>query len=151
MTPLRHYLEFQFAGQAFLLPNTPDLLIEPRENMQVERRGQAAAVRSVQGVVWRAYALGADLRPLPDSAWTRAVFLNINASQPIGLLVDELKLLPVDNLRIEPFTPLGPAPATGYHLFHAAAMRAQTLTLVIAPAGLLAYLQAQEGDHGLGE
>ena len=151
MTTLRHYLEVRFAGQTFLLPNAPDLLVEPRENMQLERKGQAAASRNVQGVVWLAYALDANMQPLPESAWTRAIFLNVASRQPVGLLVDDLKLLPVDGLRIEPFIPLGPVPQTGHHLFNAAAMQTATPTLIFAPVGLAAYLQAQEDNHGLGE
>lgn len=147
----RHYLELKFAGCTFLMPNTPDVSIEPRENMQVERRGRAAAVRSLQGALWLAYILDGDLRPTTGGTWTRAVFLNARAKRPVGLLVDDLRLLPADTLRIEAFTPLGPAPASGQHLFHAAAMQASTVTLVFAPAALTAYLQAQEGGDGLGE
>jgi len=151
MTTPRHYLETKFAGRVFLMPNTLDLLIEPRENMLVERKGRAAALRSVQGLVSPAYALDADLQPLTESAWTRAVFLGTAAGRLIGLLVDDLRLVPTAELRIEPFTPLGGVPKTGYHLFDAAAMQASTLTLVFAPAGLTAYLQAMEGGNGLGK
>lgn len=151
MTALRHYLEFGFAGHRFLLPNNPDLLIEPRENMEIEGRGSAAALRRVQGVTWLAYALGPDFSPVRESLWTRAVFLETHARRPVGLLVDDVRLVPVDALRIEPFTPLGPAPVSGQHLFQAAAMGAQSLTLVMAPVALAIYLRAQEGDHGLSE
>lgn len=150
-TGARHYLELKFAGHTFLMPNTPDVSIEPRENMQIERRGRAAAIRSLQGVLWLAYILDGDLRPVTDGVWTRAVFLNARAKSPVGLLVDDLRLLPADSLRIEAFTPLGPAPVSGQHLFHAAAMRGSTLTLVFAPTSLTAYLQAQEGGDGFGE
>lgn len=151
MTGLRHYLELKFAGHTFLMPNSSELLIEPRENMQVERKGQAAAKRSMQGAEWLAYALDAQMGTLPESSWTRAVFMNVNAARPVGLLVDDLRLLPVDGLRIEPFVPLGPAPDTGYHLFNAASMQSATLTLVFAPLGLAAYLQSREGKYGLGQ
>ena len=147
----RHYLELKFAGHTFLVPNTPDVSIEPRENMQSERKGRAAASRSLQGVLWLGYLLDADLRPTADGAWTRAVFLNARGTRPVGLLVNDLRVLPADALRIEPFTPLGPAPVQGQHLFHAAAMQASTLTLVFSPTALAAYLQAQEGGDGFGE
>ncbi len=146
---LRHYLEIRFDGRTFLIPNAPDLLIEPRENMQDEPRGTAAATRVVQGAVWPAYALDADLKARLDAPWTRAVFLNSTAARPVGLLVEDLKLLPVDSLRIEPFTPLGPSPKTGRHLFDAAAMQPGGLTLVFATAGLISRLQNEEDAHGL--
>ncbi len=151
MTDLQHYLELRFAGQTFLMPNGLDVSVEPRENMQLERRGRAAALRTVQGEAWLAYALDSDWLPLPESPWTRVVFLGIGASQPVGLLVDELKLMPVGSLRIEPFTPLGPAPVPGRHLFPAAAVDGRAPILVMAPAGLAAYLRSLGGDNGLGE
>ncbi len=150
MTAVRHYLELRFAGGVFLMPNLPDLLVEPRENMLVEIRGRAAAVRSVQSVTWRAYALGPDWAPVTDSPWTRAVFLGAPGRRPVGLLVEDLKLLAADGLRIEPFTPLGPAPVSGQHLFKAAAMRTGALTLVLDPDALASYLRAQEDIHGPG-
>ena len=151
MTDLRHYLELRFAGQTFLMPNIPAISVEPRENMQIERSGRAAAQRMVQGESWLAYALGPDWSPLSESDWTRAVFLGLGASPPVGLLVDDVKLLPAGTLRIEPFTPLGPAPVPGRHLFPAAAVGRGALTLVMAPEGLAAYLRSLGGDHGLGE
>ncbi len=150
-TGIRHYLELKFAGHTFLMPNTPDVSIEPRENMQLDQKARAAAIRSLQGVLWLAYILDADLQPTANGAWTRAVFLNARSNRPVGLLVDDLRLLPADALRIEPFTPLGPAPVKGQHLFYAAAIQASALTLVFAPAALTAYLQAQEGGDGLGQ
>ncbi len=151
MTDLRHYLELQFAGQVFLMPNFPDIVIEPRENMQVERKGRAAAERIVQGASWPAYALGPDWSPIPESRWTRAVFLGTSAARPVGLLVDGLRLLPAGDLRIMPFTPLGPAPVPGRHLFPGAAVGRSGLTLVLAIDGVASYLRALEGDHGLGQ
>ena len=151
MTDLRHYLQLRFAGQVFLMPNLPDILVEPRENMQVERNGRAAAQRTVQGVSWLAYALGPDWAPLPESGWTRAVFLGVGTARPVGLLVDELHLLPAGDLRIAPFTPLGPAPVPGRHLFPGAAVGRNDLTLVLATDAVASYLRALEGDHGLGQ
>ncbi len=149
MTDLRHYLELRFAGRAYLMPNFPDILVEPRENMQIARKGRAAAERTVHGASWRAYALGPDWMPIPESAWTRAVFLGIGTSRPAGLLVDDLRLLSASELRVEPFTPLGPAPVPGLHLFPGAAVSRGGLTLVLAADAVAAYLRALEGDHGL--
>lgn len=151
MTALRHYLEFGFAGHRFLLPNSHELVIEPRENMEIEQKGYAAALRRVQGVIWLAYALDSEFKAVPESPWTRAIFLDTQGRRPVGLLVEDMRLVPLDTLRIEPFTPLGPTPVSGQHLFQAAAMGAQSLTLVMAPVALAAYLRAQEGDHGLSE
>jgi len=151
MTALRHYLECSFAHHRFLIPNDSDLLVESRENMQIEKKGRAAATRRVQGALWRAYALDGEFKPVLESGWTRAVFLETHDSRPVGLLVDDLNVLPVDTLRIEPFTALGPAPVPGHHLFQAAAMSPRGLTLVLTPSVLALYLRLQEGDYGLGE
>ncbi|WP_298136619.1 hypothetical protein [Acidiferrobacter sp.] len=151
MTDVRHYLQLRFSGQVFLMPNLPDIVVEPRENMLVEPKGQAAARRSVQGASWVAYALGPDWTPVPEGPWTRAVFLGIHGARPVGLLVDDLKLLPAIGLRIEPFTPLGPAPVPGRNLFPGVEMRQGNPTLVLAADVLASYLHALEGNHGLGQ
>lgn len=149
MTDIKHYLQVAFDGSTFLLPHVPGLQVEVRENMQIEAAGVVAARRYVQGAAWPALALDRALMPCRDSPWTRAVFLHAG-EQPIGLLVDDMTLLPLDSLRIEPFIPLGLRASDGPPVFGAAAMTDGGLTLVFSPPGLAHYLLAQEarrGDH----
>lgn len=145
---IRHYVELRFSGCTFLLPNVPNLLVEPYENMRVEPHGKVGAYRSVQGAHWPAFSLNAALQPVLGVPWTRAVFLT-TTGRPVGLLVEDLKLVPTDSLRLEPYMPLGPQPLGSVHVFDKAAMHARGLTLVFSPSGLAAYLLAQENtDDG---
>ncbi len=145
--PIRHYIELRMGSSTFFLANTPLLVIEPRENMLVKPVGLAAAQRVVQGVAWPAFSLDADMEPVADAPWTRAIFLN-TAEHGVGILVDDLRLVPVDHLRVEPFFPLGPLPPGGEPLFDAAAMETGTLTLVFSTRGLIAHLLYEERRHG---
>ena len=144
---VRHYIELRFADRLYLMANVPQLVVEPRENLLIEPTGRAAAQRVVQGVSWPAYALDAALEPVAQSPWTRAIFLN-STERGVGILVDEMRLVPVDRLRIEPFVPLGPPPPGGQPVFDAAAMQQAGLTLVFSVSGLVAHLRYQERRHG---
>lgn len=147
MTDIKHYLEIVLDGATFLLPHVPGIQVEVRENMQVEAIGVVAARRHVQGAAWPALALDRNLMPCLDSPWTRAVFLPPN-ERPVGLLINDMKLVPADSLRIEPFIPLGARAPGDPLVFDAAAMTGRGLTLVFSPPGLTHYLLAQEAGHG---
>ncbi|MDA8391128.1 MAG: hypothetical protein M0Z76_10435 [Gammaproteobacteria bacterium] len=144
---VRHYLEISFAGGTYLMPNLPQLVVEPRENLAVRRLGMAAAQRVVQGVTWPAFALNAELEPVAEAPWTRGIFLN-PAGRGVGILVDDMRLVAVDRLRIEAFSPLGPLPPGGQPLFDAASMQGEGLSLVFSVGGLVAHLLYQEHRHG---
>ncbi len=147
---VRHYLEIRFAGARYLLPNVPHLVVEPRENLTVRPLGLAAAQRVVSGVVWPAFALDAALEPVEETNWTRAVFLDATR-RGVGILVEDMRLLAAEPLRIEAFSPLGPLPPGGQPLFDAASMQTEGLILVFSLDGLAAHLLYQERRHGRAE
>ena len=130
----------------YLLHSSASLAIEQRGSLVLNDDANAniAAWRASGARRWPAYALDAELRVRRRPRWERAVFINA-AAGPIGLIADEIQLLPQAQVRVEPFTPLGPPPTGGGHVFFGAWVNEGRLLLVFEPQGLAAYL------HALGE
>lgn len=148
MVDNKQYLRIGLQGVDYLLPNNTSYVIEKREQLELNDSADAliAAWQVVPGGRTPAYSLDADLNPLARHAWQRAVFLQA-AGQAWGLVADELQLLARDEVRIEPFRPLGPAPTASGHLFGGAWVRAGHLPiLVFDPRGLVAYLMHLGGS-----
>jgi len=75
----------------------------------------------------------------PD--WHRAVFLDA-LPHAVGLVVDEVQLLPRAETTVTPFTPLGLPPTRLGHLFSGAWVMGHRLMLVFDPQAFVAYLQS---------
>lgn len=133
------YLRIGLQGTDYLLPSDASSSIEQRENLVVNSEGGTAGawLQSRRGR-WPAYCLDRTLSFSQDSRWQRAVFVDAQP-HPVGLLADEIQLLP-RQVRIEPFTPLGHPPSGAGHLFNGAWLREGGLTLVFDPKALVAYL-----------
>lgn len=141
MADLTQYLRIGLQGRDYLLPSDASSSIEQRENLTANTEGGSAGawLQSRRGR-WPAFYLDQELRLSKDSRWQRAVFIDAQP-HPVGLLADEIQLLPRD-VRIEPFTPLGRMPSEAGHLFNGAWLRGGGLTLVFNPKALVAYLKA---------
>ena len=142
MADNKQYLRIGLLGTNFLLPNNTGYTIEKREQLEINDTPGAliAAWQVTPAGRTPAYSLDADLNPLHRPAWQRAVFLK-SGPQALGLIADELQLMPSGEVRVEPFTPLGPAPSAAGHLFGGAWVRAgQAPVLVFEPQALAAYL-----------
>ena len=147
MADNRQFLRIGLLGVDYLLPNNTSYVIEKRETLEINDAPGAfiAAWQSTAAGRTPAYSLDADLNPMPRHAWQRAVFLKTGA-QSFGLIADELQLLPSGDVRVEPFTPLGPAPTPAGHLFGGAWVRAgHAPVLVLELNALLAHVY-QLGD-----
>ena len=147
MADNKQYLRIGLLGVDYLLPNNTSYTIEKRETLEINDAPGAviAAWQVTPAGRAPAYTLGADLNPLPRHAWQRAVFLK-SGQQSFGLIADELQLLPHADVRVERFTPLGPAPTTAGHLFGGAWVRAgHAPVLVLELNALIAHLH-QLGD-----
>ena len=147
MADNKQYLRIGLLGVDYLLPNNTSYTIEKRETLEINDAAGAfiAAWQVTPNGRTPAYSLDADLNPQPRHAWQRAVFLKSGA-QSFGLIADELQLLPHADVRVERFTPLGPAPTTAGHLFGGAWVRAgHTPVLVFELNALSAHL------HRLGD
>jgi len=137
------YLRLVIGGTAFLLPSVMRYTIEQREALteNTAARSPVAAWRTVRGTRWPAYSLGADLTAHPAGEWHRAVFLEARP-QNVGIIVDEVQLLPRGETEVANFTPLGPAPTRFGHLFNGAWVAGREVTLVFEPTALIGYLQS---------
>ncbi len=146
MAETRQYLRIGLMGVDYLLPNTASFVIEQRDHLEINDAPDAliAAWQPVSGGRAPAYSVDADLNPLPRHNWTRAVFLQVG-DRTLGLVADELQLLSRDDVRVEPFAPLGPAPTPAGHLFGGAWVRAGLVPmLVFEPKALADYLTRLE-------
>ena len=142
MADNKQYLRIGLMGVDYLLPNNTSYTIEKRETLEINDAAGAviAAWQVTPAGRTPAYSLDADLNPLPRPAWQRAVFLK-SGQQSFGLIADELQLLPHADVRVERFTPLGPAPTAAGHLFGGAWVRAgHAPVLVFELNALIAHL-----------
>lgn len=135
------YLRIVLRGGDFLLPSSASLAIEQRTNLTLEpdRTHPVSAWRVSRSERWPALRLGADLERIDDADWERAVFLHARP-YPVGLIVDDVQMLPRMDVDVEPLSPLGAPPTAAGHLFGGTWVRGNRLTLVFAPAALVAYL-----------
>ncbi len=146
MTETRQFLRIGLMGVDYLLPNSTSYVIEKREHLEINDAPGAliAAWQATPSGRAAAYSVDANLDPLPRHAWQRAVFLQAG-NQTFGLVADELQLLAREEVRVEPFTPPGPAPTPAGHLFGGAWVRAGHVpVLVFEPRALVDYLMRLE-------
>lgn len=125
----------------YLLPSEASISIEQRDNLLpvVAGDGAVAAWRSAHNYRWPAFYLDGELLPAHRDVWQRAIFID-GAPHPLGLIADEIQLLPRAEVHIEPFTPLGPPPSPAGPIFAGAWIRNSELVMVFDPKGLVGYL-----------
>ncbi len=143
MTDSQQYLRLEVAGSSYLLPSVQRYTIEQRDNLaeNLDSASGVAAWRIVRNDRWPAYALDGALRlKRPSPQWQRAVFLE-DPPHMVGLIVDDVQLLPRGAVTPSPFTPLGPTPTAAGHLFANAWVTAGRVLLVFSPTALLGYLR----------
>lgn len=143
MADPNQYLRLQLGSTSYLLPSVSGFTIEQRENLITNKSpdGNVAAWRSVRAARLPAYSLDAMLRVTRHHHWHRAVFLDA-APQAVGLVVDEVQLLPRAETTVSPFTPLGLPPTRLGHLFSGAWVTGNRVMLVFEPKAFVAYLQS---------
>ena len=147
MAEKRQYLRIRLDNMDFLLPWTSGFAIEKREDLEINPEGGfIAAWRATSAGNEPAYSLDADLNPGLRDDWQRAVFLQ-GEGRGFGLVAEELQLLSREDVRIEPFRPLGPAPVSTGHLFSGAWVSGtRPPMLVIEPGILSGWLRAIEAQ-----
>lgn len=143
MAESHQYLRLQLGQTNYLLLSTAGFSIEQRESLIVNQStsDRVAAWRAVRTARWPAYCLDADLKVVRRDDWQRAVFLEAKPVS-LGMIVDEIQLLPRADMRIAPFVPLGPPPTRVGHLFAGSWISGTQLTLVLEAKALVAYLQS---------
>lgn len=147
MADSNQFLRLQLGSTSYLLPSATGFTIEQRENLITNKslEGNVAAWLSVRSVRLPAYCFDATLRVTRHHHWHRAVFLDA-VPHAVGLVVDEVQLLPRAETTVSPFTPLGQPPTRLGHLFSGAWVTGNRAILVFNPKALVAYLQSLEKD-----
>ena len=121
------------------------MAIEKRETLAMDTsRSIVSAWRESSAGRWPAYCVDDDLIPSLRQDWVRAVFVQAQP-RPIGIIGDEIQLVTVDSLDVTPFTPLGPPATSAGHLFSAAYVRGDSVSMVLEPQALVSYLTALGG------
>ncbi len=143
MADPNQYLRLRLGNASFLLPNASGFHIEQRENMATNESpdGNVVAWRPSGATRVPAYCLDPMLRVTRHDRWRRAVFLDA-APHAVGLVVDEVQMLPRAETVISPFTPLGLPPTRVGHLFSGVWVTGNRVVLVLDPPALVAYLQS---------
>lgn len=145
MTTTEQYLRLRIAGRNYLLPSAAGYTIEQRENLQSEHGAtHIVAWRIGRGGRAPTYALDAQLRPTRRADWQRAVFIGTRADA-IGVVVDEVQLMPRGETHVTPFAPLGPPATRLGHLFTGAWVSGTNVTLVFDPRAFTGYLKGLGG------
>lgn len=139
------FLRIQIDTVEYFLPSGTSVAIEKRESLTVDNsRSIVSAWRESPAGRWPAYCVDEELIPSLRQDWVRAVFVQAQP-YPIGIIGDEIQLVTIDSLDVAPFTPLG-APATSAgHLFSAAYVRKDLVSMVLNPQALVSYLTALGG------
>ena len=119
--------------------------IDQRDSLEINKTGtgQVSAWRSQDGTRWPAYCLDQDFKVAQRDDWERAIFLEAQPT-PVGLIADEVQLLPEGEAQVTPFIPLGPPATASGHLFSGAWVRGSQAILVFDPKALATFL------HNLG-
>ena len=143
MADLNQYLRLRLGEATYLLPSTTTFTIEQRDNLVTNKapEGNVAAWRAMRTERIPAYCLDSLLKPVRRQNWQRAVFLDAKP-QAVGLIADEVELLPRAETQVAPFVPLGLPLTRNGHLFSGAWLSGKHVALVLDPKALIAYLQS---------
>ncbi len=143
MADPNQYLRLQLGKTSYLLPSASGFTIEQREHLTINKspEGNVAAWQSVRSARLPAYCLDGMLRVTRHHDWQRAVFLDATP-HAVGLVVDEVQLLPRSETTVSLFAPLGLPPTRLGHLFSGASVNGNRIMLVFEPQAFIAYLQS---------
>lgn len=135
------YIRIRIRNTSFLIPAAASLGIEQRDSLEVNSDGNSKAVAwKVVGVnKWPAFALDEDLHLTSGNAWEQVVYVQ-GEGEAIGLAAENIQMIARTDIQIEPFTPVGPLPANGKHVFTAAWIEGNTPVLMFEPKALASLL-----------
>ena len=139
---IKQYLRIEIDGQTYLLPNAASVTIEQRDSLigNDNSDSNVAAWRDIKSQQWPAYCLDRRLNVSRRDDWQRVVFLEAKPN-PVGIMADEVQLLPRTEMLVTRFSPLGNPPTKAGHIFSAAWVHEDRAILVFEPNALIAYLQ----------
>ena len=146
MADANQYLRLRLGETNYLLPCTVSYTIEQRDQLLLNDSpdDSVMAWRVDHDERWPAYGVDAALRVFHRQNWQRAVFIDA-APHTVGIIVDDVQVMPLADTQVTPFVPLGPCATRQGHLFSGAWIDGQKLTLVFNPKTLVTYLQGLGG------
>lgn len=140
------YLLLTIEDSIFLLHGSASMAIVKRTELTPETDPNSAvgAWKADNKGRWPAYIVDKDFRRSRRDDWHEVVFLHASP-QPVGLAVDDVQMIAGDEIKPEPFTPLGlPVPGPG-QLFTSAWVdpeQQSRVILLLDPQGASIYLQS---------
>ena len=142
MAEPNQYLRLRLGETNYLLPCSVSYTIEQRDNLLLNNSpdGNVVAWRVDNDDRWPAYSVDSSLRVFHRKNWQRVVFIGATPDT-VGIIVDEVQVLPPVETPVVSFVPLGACPTRQGHLFSGAWIDGQKVTLVFDPKTLVAYLQ----------
>ncbi len=145
MRKANQYLRFSLGDAYYLVSGGMSVSIDQRDSLEINKTGTGpvCAWRSHDGTRWPAYCLDRDLKVVQRDDWERAIFLEAQPT-PVGLIADDVQLLPEGEAQVTPFTPLGPPATAAGHLFSGAWVRGSQAILVFDAKTLTAFLRDLE-------
>lgn len=141
------YIRIRIRNTSFLIPADASLGIEQRDSLEVnsDGNGNAVAWKVVGANKWPAFALDEDLKLTSGNAWEQVVYVQGNGSA-VGLAAENIQMLARTDISTQPFTPVGPVPASGEHIFTSAWIEGNTPVLMFDPKALASYLTVVGGN-----
>ncbi|MFV1992851.1 MAG: hypothetical protein ACC635_03025 [Acidiferrobacterales bacterium] len=142
----KHFISIRIRNTSFLLPANASLGIEQRETLEINsgKGSRAVAWKIVGANKWPAYALDENLKLTGGNAWERVVYLQ-DGARVVGLAAENIQIMNRDDIQVQPFLPVGPAPKSGKHLFSSSWIEGNTPVLMFEPSALAAYLTVVGG------
>ncbi len=139
------FILIRIRNTTFLLPASASLGIEQREALEINSGGGNAVAWKVVGVnKWPAYALDEDLKLTSGNAWERVVYVK-DGENIVGLAAENIQIMNRDDIQVRPFTPVGPGPGSGRHVFSSAWIEGNTPVLMFEPSALASHLTLAGG------
>lgn len=147
MAESNQYIRIRIRNTSFLLPAEASLGIEQRDSLEVNTAGADKAVAwKVVGVKkWPAYALNEDMEITSGNAWEQVVYVQGDGGS-IGLAAENIQMIARKDIQVQPFTPVGPLPVSGSHVFTASWIEGNTPVLMFEPKALASYLAVVGGN-----
>lgn len=135
------FIRIRIRNTSFLIPAAASLGIEQRDSLEVNSSGNGKAIawKVVGTNKWPAFALDEDLKITSGNAWEQVVYVQGDESA-IGLAAENIQVLARSDVQAEPFTPVGPVPASGKHVFSSAWIEGNTPVLIFEPKALALFL-----------
>lgn len=135
------FIRIRIRNTSFLMPAAASLGIESRDSLDVNSSGQGNAVawKAVGVSKWPAFALDENMKVTSGNAWEQVVYVQVDDGA-VGLAAENIQMMARTDINVQPFTPVGPVPVSGKHIFSSAWIEGSNPILMFEPKALASYL-----------